>query len=472
MEKVNYRITLDVQKPVIQKILRGLFAGEALSRRIVISLVAGSSVCVMDENTTAVMYVTKPNGVTNYNACTIEDNLIYYDILQDNLNVEGMSHMQLKILSGDSILYAPMFNVEVQRNLTSDEQAEETPTFTALEKALAQATEVYNTRLVSIDINEDLTFVATFGDGSTYESDAIKNAMDRLSETADDTIKTAIDDLSKKTDDAINELEQAERERADVFGRYAETEASRVLSENERVLAENLRVLAEQDRVNAERDRVAAEEYREKEFVTMHEDIQKAIDAHGVVTESDKARWNSKADGLSYEGNQLSLMSGDTVLETVTVEGGSGSADLSDCVLLDGSNGATNVVTDVNNFRTGIGLFSAESGILNLPGTGWWLIISGGKDGTQTQLGYHLFGQNTPRRRYCAAGTWGSWEPLNKDYLLKTGGTLTGNVQVAKDALEELGFIVSNSLRKAGLLINESGSLVLYDATNKKTVFN
>ena len=468
MEKVNYRITLDVQKPGVQKILRGMFAGEALSRRIVISLVAGSSVCNMDQNTTAMMYVTKPNGVTNYNACTIEDNLIYYDILQDNLNVEGMSQMQLKILSGDSILYAPMFNVEIQRNLTSDEQAEETPTFTALEKALAQATEVYNTRLVSIEVEEDLTFVATFGDGTTYESYAIKNAIADIDEA--EAERTAaeherVEAFSKmeyaEQERSAEEAERksaeeerrtaeaarvaAERERSEAYSKmegYDDAEAERVSAESVRVTAEAERVSAEQERASAfrgyadkeserviaetnrvlaEQNRVAAEENRAEAFGTMQDDIQKLLDMQGLVTESEKTRWNNKADGLSYEGNKLSLMSGDTVLETVTVEGGSGSADLSDCVLLDGSNGATNTVKDVNDFHTGIGLFCAENGILNMPSTGWWLIVSGGADGTRTQLGYHLFGHNTPRRRYCAAGTWGEWEPLNKDYLLKTG---------------------------------------------------
>lgn len=184
MNKINYRIVLDAHKGGIQKTLHGFFAGDVLSRRIVISLVAGSTPYVFGENTVAVMYVTKPNGETSYNACTIEDNVVFYDVLQTDVDAEGITTMQIKVMTGDTVLHAPMFAVEAQSAMASDEQAIATPTFTALEAALVKAETVYNERLVSVDIEEDLTFIATYADGTVQTSDSLQKAFAELSEAA------------------------------------------------------------------------------------------------------------------------------------------------------------------------------------------------------------------------------------------------------------------------------------------------
>lgn len=218
MEKITYRLTLDTFKGGIQKVLRGVYTGDVLSRRVAISLSAGSVPCkISDEESSvsAVMYVTKPSGVTNYGNCEIVDNVVYYDIIQYDVDVEGIVEMQLKVMSEDSVLYAPVFALEVQQSKNSDTIAEQSPQFTALEAALARAEEVYRKRLVSIELTDDLVFIAHYGDNSTYESDAIKNAL------------AFVDDA----------------------------ERARVIAENERVFAEEQRVLAELERVLAEQRR-------------------------------------------------------------------------------------------------------------------------------------------------------------------------------------------------------------------------
>lgn len=139
MDKVNYRITLDVQKGGVQKKLSGFFTGDVMSRRIAIGLAAGTVSCKLEgENITALMYVTKPNGVTNYGACEIVNNTVYYDVIQADTDVEGIVEMQLKVISEDMVLYAPRFALEVQQGNT-DTVAEESPQFTALEEALLKA---------------------------------------------------------------------------------------------------------------------------------------------------------------------------------------------------------------------------------------------------------------------------------------------------------------------------------------------
>lgn len=84
-------------------------------------------------------------------------------------------------------------------------------------------------------------------------------------------------------------------------------------------------------------------------------------------------------------------------------------------VAMNGSNVATNPVSDVNQFNVGVGLFSG--GTLNLPTKEWWLIVSGGTPGTITQIAYTLFNTQTPRMRYCASGTWSAWQEVNRNTL-------------------------------------------------------
>lgn len=261
MNKINYRIVLDAHKGGIQKTLHGFFAGDVLSRRIVISLVAGSTPYVFGENTAAVMYVTKPNGETSYNACTIEDNVIFYDVLQTDVDAEGITTMQVKVMTGDTVLHAPMFAVEAQSAMASDEQAIATPTFTALETALVKAETVYNERLVSIDIAEDLIFTATYANGNTYVSTALKDAYSTLKDVSD--------------------------------------------AEDLRVKAEKERIDAEQKRVQAENVRLQAEEKRVQEYTVLKDSIEDSAEK-AIALQDDVADIANRAL-LAADGSAVSV---------------------------------------------------------------------------------------------------------------------------------------------------------------------
>jgi len=197
MNKINYRITLDAHKSGVQKTLHGFFAGDVLSRRIAISLVGGSTPCEYDEITAAIMYVTKPNGVTNYNACTVEENTIFYDVLQADIDTAGIVTMQFKVMSGESVLYAPEFAIEVQAAKNSDTQATTTPTYTALEEALLKAEEYGN---VAADAEEAVE-KATVAVGKAEE--AVKLATDLTEE-----VQELIDEGFITEEDVIDLIEE------------------------------------------------------------------------------------------------------------------------------------------------------------------------------------------------------------------------------------------------------------------------
>lgn len=74
-------------------------------------------------------------------------------------------------------------------------------------------------------------------------------------------------------------------------------------------------------------------------------------------------------------------------------------------VMTDGSHTVVNPVSDLNNFYTGIGIFSIGT---NLPSENWYMIISSGTAETRIQIATELF-NGTQYHRYCAAGTWSDW---------------------------------------------------------------
>ena len=182
MERIVYRKTLDVHKNGIQFTLQGFETADSMSRRIEISLMAsGDTVDFPLEQIMAVMYVTTPKATEpSINDCVIKDNTIIYDVLP--IVEEGITEMQLKLIStsadgADGVLATPKFAIEVSKSNADDTSAEQSTTYTALENAVAKASGVYDSRLMRIELDKDCVFKAVYADGTTYESDALKETV-------------------------------------------------------------------------------------------------------------------------------------------------------------------------------------------------------------------------------------------------------------------------------------------------------
>lgn len=78
---------------------------------------------------------------------------------------------------------------------------------------------------------------------------------------------------------------------------------------------------------------------------------------------------------------------------------------LNKTLMTDGSHAVVDPVDDLNNFYTGIAIFSTCA---NLPGSSWFMVISSGVEGTRVQTAIELF-NGTQYHRYCAAGEWSDW---------------------------------------------------------------
>jgi hypothetical protein len=182
MERITYRITLDAFRTGVQRTLQGFETADKLSRRIIVSLSAGTGMYeIPSDNVIAMIYVKTPNSTEpSINDCAIEDNTIIYDMLP--IVEEGISEMQIKLIEtspegAKKVLVSPRFAVEVTDGIADDEDAEQTTTFTALETYVAMAKGAYDERLVRVEIDADCTFRAFFADGSVYENDNLKEAL-------------------------------------------------------------------------------------------------------------------------------------------------------------------------------------------------------------------------------------------------------------------------------------------------------
>lgn len=182
MERIVYNKTLDVHKNGVQFTLQGFETADNMARRIVISLMAsGDTIDFPLEQIKALMYVTTPNATEpSIHDCDIKDNTIIYDVLP--IVEEGITEMQLKLIEtrpygANGVLAAPKFAVEVLQSNAEDGKAEQSETYTALENAVAMAKGVYDTRVISIEIDSDCNFIVHYADGTTYETDVLKEVL-------------------------------------------------------------------------------------------------------------------------------------------------------------------------------------------------------------------------------------------------------------------------------------------------------
>lgn len=215
MEKIIYRKTLDVHKNGIQFTLQGFETADKLSRCIEINLTASGDTYELPlEGVVALMYITTPDAEEpSIEECTIKDNTIVYDVLP--IVEEGITEMQLKLIGTNydgakAVLVAPRFAVEVLESEATDDGAEQTTSYTALENAVARASAIYNARLLGIEVDEHCIFKAYYADRTSYESSAIRDRIVAVSTDADieALVKDAVEDLA--IDDVINKF--AERD--------------------------------------------------------------------------------------------------------------------------------------------------------------------------------------------------------------------------------------------------------------------
>lgn len=186
MEKIIYRITLDAHKNGIQRTLQGFETADNMARQIAVNLTSsGDTYDIPYDHVSALIYILTPNAKEpSINECVIDGNTILYDVLP--IVEEGITEMQIKLIEtsldgAKSVIAAPRFAVEVTKSNMKDEHAEQTTSFTALENALAVVKNLYNARLIKLEIDDDYVFRAVYADGTVYENYSVAEAIKSVS---------------------------------------------------------------------------------------------------------------------------------------------------------------------------------------------------------------------------------------------------------------------------------------------------
>ncbi len=195
IQELKYRFTLDAFKNGMQRVLQGFQTGEDVARSMEISLASGTQPFELPSNAiTATMYVTRPSDATpSINACTIdaENNKIIYHISAEDIAEAGVVKMQLKLIDVDEVvLISPMFGMEVWQSTIDDSEAEQSPVYTALTQALADAIAMKDSAIADLYIDENNIFTVVFGDGTTYTSSVLADAIARIASVEQNALKS------------------------------------------------------------------------------------------------------------------------------------------------------------------------------------------------------------------------------------------------------------------------------------------
>jgi hypothetical protein len=180
MERIIYRKTLDLFKGGTQFVLQGFQTSDNMARSVEIGFTSGSNTYEISEDVTACAYITDAKGVTSIVQCIVRGDEVTFDV--PKIATEGIAEVVVKLIGispygATEVIASPKFALEVWDSGVSDDEAEDSPDFSALENSLAQSEAYYKQRLLGVEVDENLTFKAKYADGTEYETTAIKDGV-------------------------------------------------------------------------------------------------------------------------------------------------------------------------------------------------------------------------------------------------------------------------------------------------------
>ena len=144
MERIAYKIALDVTKAESQKFLTGFSVGETRARVLKITLNNGRNPIHFEGTETISMFVTKPSDTSpSIGLCYLEEDTIIYNVLQSDVSEEGPTRFTIKVQHLDedqniSVLYAAHFTIQVTDPECDDSHVPDDPNYSILEQLIAE----------------------------------------------------------------------------------------------------------------------------------------------------------------------------------------------------------------------------------------------------------------------------------------------------------------------------------------------
>lgn len=163
MNKVKYRLTLDLQKPGIQHTIYAK-KNDCASREVIFTLRDGSKPYIITDDVKAYLYALA--GDANiFVECEINKNTVVAT-LSTNMLACDTTTLELRLTDlNEQILSSPQINVVCENGIYSDEAITASDEFSALFDAISKANDA---RIVNIS-TEAQSLVITYADGSIIE---------------------------------------------------------------------------------------------------------------------------------------------------------------------------------------------------------------------------------------------------------------------------------------------------------------
>lgn len=161
MDKVKYRVTLDLERPGVQHTIYAK-RGDALTREVYITLRAGVNSYAITPETTAVLYATADEA-TIFSECDITANTISTELTTNVMNADNiLLEFRLTDTTG-AVLTTPQIKVVAEDTLYDEEAITAKDDFSALLNAITRAE---NARIVDITAEGNVLTI-TYADGQT-----------------------------------------------------------------------------------------------------------------------------------------------------------------------------------------------------------------------------------------------------------------------------------------------------------------
>ena len=126
-----YRISLDIHEHGSQSVLKAKKTDTG--RKLHISLRAGGTPYIIEDDCYAVFKATKPDDSILYNACTIENNEIVYEFTEQTCTSVGRCRCEIALYGLDNkLITSPRFSLLVDGTIYPDGSVESTDEFSAL----------------------------------------------------------------------------------------------------------------------------------------------------------------------------------------------------------------------------------------------------------------------------------------------------------------------------------------------------
>ena len=184
MKNAVYKISLDIYEHGSQAVLKAKKTDTG--RKLHITLRAGGTQYIIEDDCYAVFKATKPDGSILYNACTIENNEIIYEFTEQTCTAVGRCRCEIALYGLDNkLITSPKFALLVDGTIYPDEIVESTDEFSALTALVTESIEaISNAEKATEDATKAAKEAGSASNNASEATTAANNAANSASESA------------------------------------------------------------------------------------------------------------------------------------------------------------------------------------------------------------------------------------------------------------------------------------------------